>query len=415
MASTGTELVDNTMQVAGVAAIPEARVLRAVGIYGANASGKSNLVRGLRAFSAIIGRSAKESTADDPLPVVPFGLDKMAKTKPTRFCATFVVDQVLYEYEIAVTRKEVEAEQLSAFPRKLRQRLFQRTRSADGQANWQFSRHFPRDKALEARTRSNSLYLSVGAQFNHPLLSKIYSFFGGIDFREPRNADAEYHLATVQCMRDEGFRAWAAKLLHDADTGIEELMPSTVDVTAQMPSGIRRTMPKAMLRQFRQLTMQPSILARRRIFETQEVVEWDLERESDGTKQLLSLLRSWYALTRRGNLVVIDELDASLHSRLSRQLLKMANDPSVNSKGGQLIFTTHDTTLLDPTLLRRDQIYFAERTAAGASRLYSLLDYAPRKDEALQKGYLAGRYGAVPFLGEFRFEPQTTPKSAKRN
>lgn len=121
------------------------------------------------------------------------------------------------------------------------------------------------------------------------------------------------------------------------------------------------------------------------------MIRWSLDREFDGTKQLLSLLRSYYGTIWKGGTVIVDERDDSLHSLLSRKLLQMVQDPKMNPKGGQLIFTTHDTTLLEPGLLRRAPIYFTERSRVGAARLYSLLEYMPRKDEALQRGYLAGR------------------------
>ena len=99
--------------------------------------------------------------------------------------------------------------------------------------------------------------------------------------------------------------------------------------------------------------------------------------------------------------LVVDELDASLHPFLLRMLVELMFLPKMDERSGQLIFNTHDTTLMDPTLLRRDQIWFVEKDERGASRLSSLLEYSPRKDEALQRGYLAGRYGALPLLSRF--------------
>jgi len=404
LAGSGTELMGNTLPVKDVAALASERVLKAVGIYGANASGKSNLVRAMSTFCRIISRSAKESIAKDLLPVSAFALSAEARRKPTRFSATFVVENVLYEYTAAMTRARVEFEQLIAFPKKVPQELYRRSCNADGKAEWHFSRtHFRRDKELERRTRPNSLYVSVGAHFNHELLSKLYEFFVELDIREPRSANDEFRETAERCLSSRSFREWAGRLLRGADTGIESLMAKAADVTERIPSDVRRQMAPSLIKKLR---THPIIEAVHRVHGSKELIHWSFGQESDGTQQLFSLLRSYHETIRGGGTVIVDELDNSLHSLLSRTLLQMVHDPKMNPKGGQLIFTTHDTTLLDPTLLRRDQIYFTERSSAGATRLYSLLEYMPRKDEALQKGYLAGRYGAVPFLGEFRFGPE---------
>jgi len=406
LAGSGTELMGNTLPVKDVAALASERVLKAVGIYGANASGKSNLVTAIDTFSGIISLSAKESIPKDVFPVSAFALSAQARRKPTRFSATFVVENVLYEYTAAMTRARVEFEQLIAFPKKVPQELYRRSCNADGKPEWHFSRtHFRRDKELERRTRPNSLYVSVGAQFNHELLSKVYEFFVELDIREPRSADDEFRIAAERCLRSRSFREWAGGVLRGADTGIESLIAKAADVMDQIPSDVRRQMPPSLIKRLRKQP-QPMIEAVHRVPGSKRLIRWSFGRESDGTKQLFSLLGSYHDTIRGGGTVVVDELDDSLHSLLSRTLLQMVHDPKMNPKGGQLIFTTHDTTLLDPTLLRRDQIYFTERSSAGATRLYSLLEYMPRKDEALQKGYLAGRYGAVPFLGELRFEPE---------
>ncbi len=126
-------------------------------------------------------------------------------------------------------------------------------------------------------------------------------------------------------------------------------------------------------------------------------MEWELE--SAGTRRLFSLLGPWHDVLERGITLFVDEFEASMHPLLTRKLLMMICGPE-NTSGAQLIFTTHNTNLLDSSLLRRDQIWFTEKDHGGATHLYPLSDYRPRKDESLQKGYLAGRYGAIPLLNE---------------
>ncbi len=127
-------------------------------------------------------------------------------------------------------------------------------------------------------------------------------------------------------------------------------------------------------------------------------VRFGIDDESGGTRRLFGLSSYLFSVLQKGSVLVIDELDSSLHPVLARELLSMFHNPQINQNGAQIIFNTHDTTLLDLSLFRRDQIWFMEKDNQGASHLYSLLDFKPRKTEAISKGYLQGRYGAIPFL-----------------
>lgn len=134
-----------------------------------------------------------------------------------------------------------------------------------------------------------------------------------------------------------------------------------------------------------------------------EDVLLEFSEESAGTCKLFALAGPWLDVLDKGLVLFVDELDTSLHPHLVRFLLNLFHNPETNRHNAQLIFTTHDTTVLDQTLMRRDQVWFVEKDAENATRLYPLSDYKPRKGEALQKGYLYGRYGALPFPGELRF------------
>lgn len=129
-----------------------------------------------------------------------------------------------------------------------------------------------------------------------------------------------------------------------------------------------------------------------------------LEEESKGTLTLFNLAPAVLSVLWTGGILVVDELEASLHPLLGLHIVRQFNDPARNPRNAQLLFTTHDTNLLGTTLgepaLRRDQIWLTEKDKEGASRIYPLTDYKPRKEENLERGYLQGRYGAIPFLGE---------------
>ena len=133
-----------------------------------------------------------------------------------------------------------------------------------------------------------------------------------------------------------------------------------------------------------------------------EEVAFELFDESDGTQKLFEFVGGWLRALDSGATLFVDELDRSLHPKLTRYLVELFNS-SENRKNAQLVFTTHDTTLLDPDLLRRDQIWFVEKNKERASHVYSLLEFSPRKDEALERGYLKGRYGAIPLIGRWEW------------
>jgi AAA15 family ATPase/GTPase len=133
-----------------------------------------------------------------------------------------------------------------------------------------------------------------------------------------------------------------------------------------------------------------------------EEVAFELFDESDGTQKLFEFVGGWLRALDAGATLFVDELDRSLHPKLTRYLVELFNS-NENRQNAQLVFTTHDTTLLDPDLLRRDQIWFVEKNKERASHVYSLLEFSPRKDERLERGYLKGRYGAIPLIGRWEW------------
>jgi AAA15 family ATPase/GTPase len=146
------------------------------------------------------------------------------------------------------------------------------------------------------------------------------------------------------------------------------------------------------------------VLAWHKQTDSAEEVPLDISEESDGTRKVFEFTGGWLHALKHGATLLVDELDRSLHPHMTRFLVGLFHSRS-NTHNAQLVFTTHDTTLLDTDLLRRDQIWFVEKDEHQASHLYSLLEYSPRKDEALERGYLKGRYGAIPFIGDFGFDP----------
>jgi uncharacterized protein len=197
VASSGNELPENTFGPGDVAGLAGRRLLKSVGIFGGNATGKSNLVRGMSCFFEFISSSATRWAAGIPAPPAPYGLDRVSVNQPISFAASFVLENVLHEYTFSLKGRQIVYEQLTEYPMKVERMLFRRSIGSDGKYVWKFSpTHFHRDKELEGRTRAEALYLSVAAQWNHPKLTAIHAWatrqnylvFVGDRFRETMRA-----------------------------------------------------------------------------------------------------------------------------------------------------------------------------------------------------------------------------------
>jgi len=210
------------------------------------------------------------------------------------------------------------------------------------------------------------------------------------------------HNTAKQQQEDQTFRDRVRGLVQDADLGIRDLRITERRVRPVLPPV---EVGKRISKQAKRLLVE-NIAARlesvHAVADTQEEVSFDFqEAESHGTHRFFALAGLWLRTIENGGTVVLDELDCSLHPSLTRKLIQLFQNAEVNTRGAQLIFVTHDSTLMDQSLFRRDQIWIVEKDAEQASRLFSLYDFdeKPRKGEALEKRYLAGRYGGVPMFG----------------
>jgi AAA15 family ATPase/GTPase len=388
------------------------RLLKSAGIYGANASGKSNLIKAIDTMKDLV----KDSAGFEPereLAVTPFLLNGKSAKKPSVFEVVFLNDGVKYQYGFAATRKHFQKEWLIAYPKGIGQTWYERTLS-DKESNydWKYSTYLKGDKKkLAEKTRDNALFLSVGAQWNNEQLTNVYKWFkDSLRIAPPRES---FIPVTAKMLLDvEKAKGEARKELYesiiesmqDADLGIKgvNIIKRSVDKDKlkfpdDMPNEVREEILKRLSR--------PKVEMVHRNMETGKDVLLPLEEESDGTQRFFQLLGPFFQTVALGYTVFIDELEAHLHPLLTREIIRFIQNPEYNKNGAQLIFATHDVTLLDPELFRRDQIWFTEKEKNGGTKLYSMSDYKerrPRKGEAMQKGYLAGRYGAIPIIESFR-------------
>lgn len=397
VASTDKSLLENTIT------IPEfgnRSLLRSSVIYGSNAAGKTNLVAAVGFMERLVIASM-DKKLDEPIDVKPFILTATANLDPSEFEITFLDDErIRYQYGFHVTNSRVVREWLIAYPKGLPQTWFEREHLSDTESEpeWYFGRNLKGKNAQVAElTRPDVLFLSNAAKLNHQQLKGVVMWFRKslrvINAEEVDRALSFY--SAVKAKEDDQSRIGIRSLLEVADFGIsdfdvQERVYTEKDFPEEVPAEVRnRLVNKKTLDVF----MRHSITGT-------ESVSLPIEEESHGTQRYFALSGPLYDVLENGWTLFVDELDASLHPLLVRYLVGLFHNPKTNQKGAQLIFNTHDTTLMDCCLFRRDQIWFVEKDRKGCSHLYPLLDFRPRKDEALAKGYLMGRYGAIPFISE---------------
>lgn len=375
------------------------KLLPAAVLYGANASGKSNVLSALAFMREAVTASHRVWESESGIPRTPFAWGPQ-RNEPSMFEVSVLLEGTKYVYGFVVSDAAVEEEWLYTWPKNRKQIWLERDKQ-----NFKFGEHLagPNDVMREV-TRPNSLFLSVASQHQHPQLSSIYAWFRRIQFvslanrRSPSPVDMARYEQILRVNRSSGQQSLfpeidAADPLNDrirnwireCDTGIVDFKV----VGDENP-------PNQRLRWKNRLLVK---------HQADDENSWlEMNDESQGTQTLFRMAFPIFDSLERGGLLLVDELEASLHPLLGLAIVRLFNSPQTNPTHAQLLFTTHDTNLLGTTLgeppLRRDQIWFTEKDKEGASRLYPLTDYKPRRVENLERGYLQGRYGAIPFLGD---------------
>ena len=384
-AGKGSELLEsNTLEFA-----QNQRLVRSAVIYGPNAGGKSNLIKAIYFLQQFILLSSTSFQEGQKIPLQPFRLNAKSPNEPSEFSVDFVCDQTRFTYLLALTEDQVIREELYAYPKKYRQTWFTRKWDSSSKTyDWYQGPGFKGEhKAWEQMTRTNALYLSTAVQFNSEQLKSIFLWFRDqlVILLKTSPTQETYFSPdlTFQFLKDPNTMPWIHKFMECADIGIENFQ-----LIEEETPPLKKT----------------AVKTQHKMLDSDQKVFFDLFLdESDGTQRLFSQAGGWLKALREGLVLFVDELDLHLHPNIVRYLIELFHNPKTNQKNAQLVFTTHDTSLLDSDLFRRDQVWFVQKDEAQGSRLYSLLDFKPRKGEAIGKGYLQGRYGALPFIGKFRF------------
>ena len=377
-------------------------VLPVVAIYGANASGKTNVLRAMHDMRTLVLQSFRQAPTA-AMSHVPFRLDPRFVKKPSRFEIEIVLEGVRHQYGFEFDRERVIEEWAYRFPHGRAALLFER--QGDDVEFGPAER--TKSRAVRELMRPNALFLSTAAHANHPILMKLYAWFSRNLVLAEAGSRASRQALTLKILEEDNGE-FVLDLLRAADLGITGARKYELD------EEIRERLRQAarILAGEEEAEGQPiePLVEDLMLLEHRGAagdVEFGPHDESLGTLVWFGLVGPVIDALKRGAVLLADELDASLHPGLVAQLVRLFQDEATNPNRAQLIVNTHDITLLGDTtadrMLGRDQIWFAEKDNDGATRLFPLTDLGPRKDEAIAKRYLAGRYGATPILSKERF------------
>ncbi len=401
------------------------RLLRAAIVYGANGSGKSNLVKALRFVQRLVtvGTPPGKLIARQP-----FLFDRKARQEPSLFQVRFVHNERVFDYGFQVTDAEVTEEWLFLIQGSKEALVYERvtkenvTKIEPGAAmsdTVQYGDHSKTTALAQIGVRGNQLFLAavregLNPDDHGPLIRSVLEWINSITVVMP---DANFGALAQWVASNSAFAVFASRFLHDASTGVAALRMENQELNES--SGLPLDFAKDLLsdaqpgevRSFQFPGMGTvglhksegekyhiQTIRAEHIDNEGKAVTLPLQEESDGTQRLTHLLPTLYQLQDNRKIYVIDEIDRSLHPLLAKKFIAFFLR-SCATKRGQLIVTTHESNLMDLDLIRRDELWFTEKSPQGISSLYSLADFKVRTDLRIDKGYLQGRFGAIPFLG----------------
>ncbi|AWI34820.1 AAA family ATPase [Helicobacter apodemus] len=385
VASNDKQLKGNTFQADNLT------LLKSVAIYGANAAGKSNIIKIIDVIKAIVLQSATMQRGTE-FPLMPFLLGR-DKEKPSEFEVSFIAENVKYRYGFTATRKKILEEWLFAYPNGRMQQWFLRAYDTkNDKYKYEFGSKFLGEKKLwENSTRENALFLSTAIQLNSKQLRPVFDWFLG-----------KFNMSSISGLGDfinilKQNPQEISKYLKAVDFDIENLILKEEEANTQEVSWdlFNET-----------ISIDSSGKAKKsrvkavHLNQQGQPIEFDMVLESDGTKKFFEFLGVIINTLQNGKILIIDELHNHLHPLMTKFIINLFHNENINKNNAQLIFTTHETSILDKDIFRKDQIYFCEKQNK-ATKLYAMSDFKGlRENIDFEKSYLLGRFGALPNLGQ---------------
>lgn len=380
-------------------------LLRSACLFGPNGAGKSSLVIAFEFFRDFVVSSAKDTQEGDEIDVTPFKLDSRCREKPSEFEAIFIHKGNLYQYGFAVDKNRVWGEWLFSKPSeqdtKIRS-LFQREFDSEiSSYYWKISKkNVKGEKELwKNSTRDNALFLSTAIQLKSTAFKNIFDWIRG-SLHIIRSADRISPFFTVRQYSEKGKKSKILDFLQAVDTKITSMKFDEQELRFGENFPIKRISESA--RDELEKIMRGTKVEITSFHQSADgkLVGLDFNEESDGTQLIFSLAGPWFDVLENGYTLIIDELHNSLHPLALKFLIQLFHDPKINSNCAQLIFTSHETSVMAKDLMHQDQIWLLEKSGAENSMLIPLSDYKVRDVSTFQKAYLDGRFGAVPKLRE---------------
>ena len=381
-------------------------VLAVAGVFGANGSGKSNLLKVMDDMRSHVLHSFRQGDLEGRIPRRPFVLDQEARNRPSRFEIDLILEGVRHEYGFVIDDEQVVEEWAYHYPKGRAALIFRRV----GDEVEAGSVERQKTRAVQELIRSNALFLSTAASAKHGALMPLYQWFSRNLILAEADSRPWRQALTTQMLSEDHHRDRVLALLQAADLGVTSAQKREPDPIIQerfrravrILQGIEEEPESDEGPTFEELGVE---LVHRGT--GGEEVLLQAEDESLGTRVWFGLIGPVVQALESGSVFLADELDASLHPALVTELVRLFQDSETNPRRAQLVFNSHDPTLLGDSvgerLLGRDQIWFTEKNNDGSTRLYPLVDLDPRKQEAIGKRYLDGRYGATPILSHQEF------------
>lgn len=384
------------------------KLIPSVAIYGKNGGGKSNVIRAFWLAVQFIKNAQRTQHENAKIPVKPFLLNDYSKDEPTFFEFTYVLDNVKYIYGFSATKEKIFSEYLYHSPKGQKATVFTRT-----EQKFTFTEEKAKRKLISEAVAPNQLFFSVACTMNDADCMRAMKWFREYVFFSRDYADIPEQL--LEYSNDKNMLATISGYAKAADLGIEKMEFEFKDEVVKdfeseknIPEEIRFALTAFMQNLKENSNISEIGLQKSEVRATsyhnginkngiKTSFTLDLSDESDGTRKLMSIAPAIESVLNNGGIVLVDELEKELHPMLVNYIVAKFQSKTSNPNGAQLIFTTHNTELLNMELMRKDQLYFADKNRKdGASELYSIGDFSTKTADNIRKGYLAGKYGATP-------------------